>query len=421
MKLTSKSFDRLDSHMSYHNLATLMNNLDIFKTRFTHHETIKIDNKKGVYCVIDNDTKVKKVLKIMIKSSYNDELNKIYNFFLNTPHKNFCHINEILNDDMFVIIIMDHIDGMLLDDYFKLNKKKTNCYHVLFDLIDSLTFLATNNIVHGDIKPSNIVVTKKNIPVIIDYDLSTFIYKKNNMLEKNILSNDLFIKKNISNTSDIHDSSDKHILLKTSKAIKESKESRKSKELKMVIENDNKKHAKHIDERNEYIYGSVTLKKNNDKTNKIIENIEITEKICGTKLFMSPELMHHKQISNKNDVWSLGITMLLCVSIAVLNQSDNDHYITLKNEYEKCCSSFDEYESDLRKKLIENSDVIKKTYGELFLNMLKVMLINDSKKRPSPIILTDIIKKSKYYANNNDKMNDKKIINTSCESTNKLL
>ena len=46
MKLTSKSFDRLDSHMSYHNLETLMNNLDIFKTRFTHHKTIKIDNKK---------------------------------------------------------------------------------------------------------------------------------------------------------------------------------------------------------------------------------------------------------------------------------------------------------------------------------------------------------------------------------------
>ena len=162
-------------NMVYHNFNTVVKNLEIFKKEYTIIKTIKQNQKRGVYIVNDNIEKKQVVLKLIINSNITKENEDIFNFFNNIIHPNFCKINKTFVSGIFFIIVMDFVEGITLCEYFN-NKhtKKTN-YMILFNLLIALEYLHNNNIVHGDIKPNNIIITPNNIPIIIDYDLSRFI------------------------------------------------------------------------------------------------------------------------------------------------------------------------------------------------------------------------------------------------------
>ena len=100
---------------------------------------------------------------------------KIYNFFINNRHPNFCNIYKINEIDMFIIVDMEYISGKTMLHYFEEKRTRLSYYKILFDLIFSLQHLQQNNIVHGDIKPDNIIIKENGTPIIIDYDLGKYI------------------------------------------------------------------------------------------------------------------------------------------------------------------------------------------------------------------------------------------------------
>jgi serine/threonine protein kinase len=206
--------------LSYHNIDILIKNLDIFTNKYTILNPLKIHKKRCVYSVRDNKNNNIKVLKFILKTEITDENIKIYYFFMNNAHNNFCMIEDILETNMFIILVMNYIEGETMYNFF--NKKvNTHIEHnkIIITLIKAVQYLHKNNIIHGDIKPHNIIITSDYTPVFIDYDMS-----------------------------------------------------------------------------------------------KLSNNYEINvDKVFGTRFFISPELFFTKKITNKIDIWSLGMTIYLCI------------------------------------------------------------------------------------------------------------
>lgn len=165
--------------LSYHNIDILIKNLDVVQMNYEIINTLKTNHKKCVYDVIDINDNKRKVIKFIVSSSITDEQMKIYKHFLScVPHKNFCKINNIFNVSIFTVLVMDYLNGTTLYDYENTDEYK----NILFDLIQALKYLHNNKIIHGDIKPHNIIVKHDNTPVFIDYDMCKIcVYDKMNV------------------------------------------------------------------------------------------------------------------------------------------------------------------------------------------------------------------------------------------------
>ena len=166
--------ENLDSSfdMSFYNLDALINNLDIFENQYIIESPIKITPKRAIYIVLDKLENKKKVLKFLVKMSVSNTQMKIYEILTHMDHPNICGIENIIDNGMFLVLVMKYIVGDTMCTYF--NKSRThNTYNkTLFDLVLTLNYLHSKNIIHGDIKPDNIIVTPDGAPIIIDFDLS---------------------------------------------------------------------------------------------------------------------------------------------------------------------------------------------------------------------------------------------------------
>lgn len=86
---------------------------------------------------------------------YHNNIVRVYNYYLYPKNKT-------------GYIIMEHIDGESIDDYliFQDNEQFEN---IFIQLIEGFLYLEKNSIIHRDIKPNNILVTKEGVVKIIDF------------------------------------------------------------------------------------------------------------------------------------------------------------------------------------------------------------------------------------------------------------
>lgn len=295
-------------NMSYHNLDIVIKNLNIFKRRYIILRSIKVNQKRGIYFVHDTVDNRNKVLKFIIKTNVNDEQKNIFRFFMNCMHPNFCKINEIFKTGIFLVLVMDYVEGDTMCRYFEKKHNRANYYKIMFDLIFSLDYLHANKIVHGDIKPNNIIIKPDGTPVIIDYDLSRY-----------------------------------------------------------------------------------------------VDGCRYTEKIFGTKIFMSPELIVENKFSTKSDVWSLGMTFYFCVMKSHVSNIPNSFSLLNESRCQKLEKNHEVkyYVNHTIKNVLEtiakNQKNINLLYGKLFANTISIMLIEEVVSRPSSEQLSNILQKSKYF------------------------
>lgn len=92
-------------------------------------------------------------------------------------HENICTLYDFREDNSFFIIVMEYIDGIdlceIIENKSKLTEKEAQS--IFSQLVDVLLYMHTNNIVHGDIKPENIIVTGKSLKIkIIDFGFASF-------------------------------------------------------------------------------------------------------------------------------------------------------------------------------------------------------------------------------------------------------
>jgi serine/threonine protein kinase len=161
----------MNSSYEFNNLDLLLSDHFVFDT-YKIINKIKINCKRGIFDVI-NKEKEHFFIKFIMKNTIDNDHLEIYKFIQNSNHPNLVKIVDMIIDENFLILILKYIDGFNMATYFMKNnfsKRKRN--KIIFKIIETLYFLHKNNILHGDIKPDNIMITKNNIPIIIDFDLS---------------------------------------------------------------------------------------------------------------------------------------------------------------------------------------------------------------------------------------------------------
>lgn len=97
---------------------------------------------------------------------------------VNHPH--IATIYEIIADDIQDYLVMEYIEGVILSKYIQEQQPDLKAILVLADkIVRALSSAHQHGIVHADIKPANIMITKSGEPKLIDFGLSQLVAKDN--------------------------------------------------------------------------------------------------------------------------------------------------------------------------------------------------------------------------------------------------
>lgn len=202
---------------------------DFFSWKYIHDN--KVSQRYVYQGVNKKDPKNSVILKkIKVNNNYNKILKEIY--FIVCFQKNKYSIKLIdffLSDDYNNIFIILNDEGINLQSLIEYTQIKNNVYDndlikkTIFQIIYQLYIFHKNNLVHNDIKPSNIVISKKvkiidfgSMDIIGDKSFGTFSYRspenlvknrgseKNDMWAVGVIMIELF-KKQISDNKNVKD------------------------------------------------------------------------------------------------------------------------------------------------------------------------------------------------------------------------
>ena len=149
-------------------------------------------NKLSEYIEIssfnDSTSLVQKGNNIYVKKKIPRDLTYIYKILVSNRHKNISDIIEVFEYEDITIVIEEYISGETLSDILMVQGILSEAYtkNIIGQLCDGLIFLHKHNIIHRDINPNNIMITKEGTVKIIDFDISRSV-KKNSAADTVIL------------------------------------------------------------------------------------------------------------------------------------------------------------------------------------------------------------------------------------------
>lgn len=68
-----------------------------------------------------------------------------------------------------VFMVMDYVEGATLKSWLETHPTLEKIEQVLYILLDTLEYLNSKEIIHRDIKPGNIIINERELPVLIDF------------------------------------------------------------------------------------------------------------------------------------------------------------------------------------------------------------------------------------------------------------
>jgi len=189
-----KSENDPDSNYCFKCGAPLKN--DITPTRFVEEETeifsigtiidnrykiIKTIGKGGMGIVyIGEDTKLKK--KVAIKAlpessiknkSFKKRLKREAITLSQIDHPNICNVYDVVIKDEYSYIVMQYIEGEDLSEILKKEKLSfKKALDISLQITEGLRAAHEKGIVHRDMKPSNIIISKTGLVKILDFGLA---------------------------------------------------------------------------------------------------------------------------------------------------------------------------------------------------------------------------------------------------------
>lgn len=122
----------------------------------------------------ENTSLVQKGNTVYVKKRIPSELSYIYKILFDNRHKNISDIIEIFEYEDITVVIEEYINGETLSDILSEQGEQTEAYtkKLIGQVCDGLIFLHKHNIIHRDINPNNIMITKDRTVKIIDFDIS---------------------------------------------------------------------------------------------------------------------------------------------------------------------------------------------------------------------------------------------------------
>ena len=267
---------------------------------YTYIEDIGEGSYGYIIKVKHNLTKEIRAMKIIEKSRLIDKDNEAIisdeiKILKSLDHPNIIKIYEFFSDKYKFYIVMEYLElGDLFSFFKKLvvdknkNKdlKQTNCYFlnvnirsIIKQLLSALTYLHTKNIIHGDIKLENILITD-----IIFNNRFSYINKMINNKNANKKSdnlNSLFINNSVS-ISKIN--------------LKNYKKNKKNNLIDKLINC------------NASSITSISIKLIDFGCSKYFKPSETKSELIGTAYYIAPEVLNNKY-NYKCDIWSVGVVM----------------------------------------------------------------------------------------------------------------
>lgn len=150
-----KKINKINKNQSYHDFKYLCQGYfaKVYKAK-------DVNNKEVAVKKIN--IKEKKFLRIAKREC------EILNF-VNSPHIIKIYDSFIIKDNLFIILPLYKID--LFDSIPKLIGKPNKIFKILLGIAKGLSDLHIINLMHGDVKPENIMLTDNDDPIIIDLGL----------------------------------------------------------------------------------------------------------------------------------------------------------------------------------------------------------------------------------------------------------
>ena len=151
----------------------------VLNERYELQEVVGNGGMAVVYKANDrllNRTVAVKILKESLKSD-----NEIVDKFAaegkaaaSLSHNNIVSIYDVGQIDGLSFIVMEYVDGMTLKEYINKNKPikwQTAC-EIAIQIASALTEAHEHGIIHRDIKPHNILITKDNVAKVADFGIA---------------------------------------------------------------------------------------------------------------------------------------------------------------------------------------------------------------------------------------------------------
>jgi serine/threonine-protein kinase len=184
---------------------TLSNNVERESDLFHHQSLVSVGDIVSVYqlesCLghggmgtvfkairIDGSFEQTVAIKVISPHLYKlldtNRLNSEANFMAKLNHNNICKVHDAgITDSGIYFIVMEHIEGVEIATFFAESRVTLNDKLIAFgDLCEAVNYAHQQQIVHGDLKPANILFTNNKQIKILDFGISHVITEQNTSL-----------------------------------------------------------------------------------------------------------------------------------------------------------------------------------------------------------------------------------------------
>ena len=150
---------------------------DAITTRYDLKACLKMTEDKQVYLVTSKTNWKKYILKA-VACQCPENLEEEYKLHQSLSHPGMIGVQEYIKGSNYNYLIRDYIEGFTITEMVEMTEeghlKEDEILNIMFQLCDILQYLhsQTPPIIHRDIKPDNIIITKQKECKLIDFGIS---------------------------------------------------------------------------------------------------------------------------------------------------------------------------------------------------------------------------------------------------------